>query len=121
MPIVTQDNRLFEFTSPLSGDFAVIDFSGREEISRPFRFLLTLISSATTVAADDIVGKEVSWVIKYPEETPRHFHGWVQRLSAGPFMSRTLRTYQLEVVPWLWFLSRSSDCKIFQNKTAPAI
>ena len=26
-------------------------------------------------------------------------------------------TYQAEVVPWLWFLSHTSDSRIFQNKT----
>ena len=25
------------------------------------------------------------------------------------------------MVPWLWFLSQTSDCRIFQNKTVPEI
>ena len=31
------------------------------------------------------------------------------------------RNYRAEVVPWLWFLTRTSDCRIFQQKTAPEI
>ena len=29
--------------------------------------------------------------------------------------------YEAEVVPWLWFLSLFSDCRIFQNMTAQEI
>ena len=27
----------------------------------------------------------------------------------------------MEVVPWLWFLTRIADCRIFQDKTIPQI
>src|SRR5690606_30893621 len=29
--------------------------------------------------------------------------------------------YQMVVVPWLWFLTRTSDCRIFQHVTVPDI
>src|SRR5262249_34443616 len=29
--------------------------------------------------------------------------------------------YRAEVVPWLWFLTRTTDCRIFQNMTVPEI
>ena len=29
--------------------------------------------------------------------------------------------YRAEVRPWLWFLSRTSDCRIFQEMTVPDI
>ena len=29
--------------------------------------------------------------------------------------------YQAIVVPWLWFLTRTSDCRIFQEMTVPDI
>src|SRR5262249_46533795 len=34
---------------------------------------------------------------------------------------RSLRQYRAEVVPWLWFLPRTADCRIFQHKSAPQI
>src|SRR5262249_27126055 len=30
-------------------------------------------------------------------------------------------TYRLTVHPWLWFLTRTADCRIFQEKTVPDI
>ena len=29
--------------------------------------------------------------------------------------------YRATLVPWLWFLTRTSDCRIFQNMTVPDI
>src|SRR5690242_20690774 len=105
MPVtLTQTTRLIKFTSPLGDDvFTVTDFNGYEELSRPFLFNLDLISSNIAVAAADLVGSAVSWAVNYPEDKPRYFHGFVRRLSAGRQLSRTLRSYRIEVVPWLWF------------------
>jgi type VI secretion system secreted protein VgrG len=47
-------------------------------------------------------------------------HGYVARFeqtgSAGRFAS-----YRATLRPWLWFLTRTSDCRIFQRKTVPDI
>jgi len=119
MPTVTQARRIFTFTSPLGEDaFAVTEFNGIEELSHLFRFHLTLVSENTSVAAADLVGKEVSWTLNFPEDTPRKFHGFVRRMTLGPFIGRVRRTYHIEVVPWLWFLTQATNCKIYQNKTA---
>jgi type VI secretion system secreted protein VgrG len=29
--------------------------------------------------------------------------------------------YRLAARPWLWLLTRTSDCRIFQNRTVPEI
>ena len=42
------------------------------------------------------------------------------RFSAGSSESGH-RRYQAEVVPWLWFLTRTSDCRIFAEKKIPDI
>jgi type VI secretion system secreted protein VgrG len=50
----------------------------------------------------------------------RHIHGIVSRfrqLGTGA----ALANYQAEVVPWLWMLSLSADCRIFQNMSVPDI
>ena len=32
-----------------------------------------------------------------------------------------MAAYETEMVPWLWFLTLFSDCRIFQNKSVPDI
>ncbi|MDB5306043.1 MAG: Phage-related baseplate assembly protein [Gemmataceae bacterium] len=119
---LSQNRRLFTLTTPLGPDaFLMTGFRGREELSRPFSFTLDLVSENTAVAPADLVGQAVGWTVNEPADNPRYFHGFVKKLVTGPQMSRSLRNYQAEVVPWLWFLTRTADCRIFQNKTVPDI
>ena len=121
MPL-DQNDRLLTISTPLGADeFLLIGFSGREEFSKPFHFQLELISENQAVTAADLVGMPISWKVVLPKETPRQFHGLVRRLTAGPRMSRDHRSYRVEVVPWLWFLCRATDCRIYQNLSVPDI
>jgi type VI secretion system secreted protein VgrG len=117
--------RLLTVSTPLDGDapaFTLVEARGREELSRPFSFRLELVAeNSVSVAPADLVGKAVGWTVNYPNDVARQFHGVVKSLSAGEFVGRTRRVYRAEVVPWLWFLTRTADCKIFQNKTTPQI
>ncbi len=120
MPL-TQTGRLLTVTTPLGADAVLLTgFRGREELSRPFSFQLDLATDQP-VAAGDLVGKAISWKVEYPEDQPRQFHGLVRSLAVGPLLGRGLREYRAEVVPWLWFLTRATDCRIFQNKSVPDI
>ncbi len=119
---LTQNRRLVTLTTPLGADALVVTgFRGRERVSAPFEFTLDLVSDNVAVAAADLVGKAVGWTVNRPTDTPRQFHGFVRRLVAGDKVGRGLRTYRAEVVPWLWFLTRTTDCRIFQNMTIDAI
>jgi len=119
---LSQATRLLTLTTPLGADAVLMTgFRGREELSRPFAFTLDLVSENTAVAPADLVGQAVGWTVNDPEDSPRYFHGFVKRLVTGPLASRSLRAYQAEVVPWLWFLTRTADCRIYQNKTVPDI
>ena len=96
-------------------------FSGSEEMSRLFRFQLEMISNNAPITADQIVGKNVTFDVKMADGTPRHFNGFVSRFYAGDEDRKGRRNYRAEVVPWLWFLTLTADCRIFQNNSAPEI
>src|SRR5262245_20402311 len=120
---ITQDTHRIAVTTPLGKDVLLLTgFKGREELSRPFAFTLRFLSENVGIGAKDIVGKAVTWTVKYTDgSSPRYFNGVVSRFSAGSLGLRSLRDYHAEVVPWLWFLTRTTDCRIFQNKKAPEI
>ncbi len=121
MPL-KQANRLLVLKTPLGEDVLELTaFSGSEEMSRLFSFRLEMISEKTSIQPAQIVGKSVSFGVKLPDGTPRWFNGMVSRFLAGDEDQRGRRNYRAEVVPWLWFLTRTSDCRIFQNKSAPDI
>ena len=113
-----------ESPSQLKEKFSLIAFTGREEMSRLFTFTLELLSPDQAIDPKTVIGQKVTFSVAYLAEggsiEHRYFNGYVNRLSAGT--SETgYRRYQAEVVPWLWFLTRTSDCRIFAEKKVPDI
>jgi type VI secretion system secreted protein VgrG len=117
-----QPGRLLNITSPLGENVLLLrGFNGHEELSRPFRYELDLLSQNDAIAAKEIVGKPVTWSVRDFDDQPRFFNGVVARFAAGNRGARGFRAYRAEVVPWFWMLTRGSDCRIFQNQTTPEI
>ncbi len=117
-----QATRMLSLQTPLGANQLVLTgFRGQEEISRLFRFQLDMISDNRAIAAPDIVGKNVTFQVKLADNTPRFFNGFVSRFAAGDEDEKGRRNYRAEVVPWMWFLTRTSDCRIFQKKSVPDI
>jgi type VI secretion system secreted protein VgrG len=118
----TQENRLLKLDTPLGADVLLLQgFTGHEGISRLFSFELDLLSEKNDINFKDIVGQSVTIrVLLSDGSTERYFNGMVSRFAQSG--SGTIFTnYQMEVVPWLWFLTRNADCQIFQNMTVPDI
>jgi type VI secretion system VgrG family protein len=61
------------------------------------------------------------WLLNDDPDRRRPIHGNVKRLIGQGHTPQGSRLYQLEVVPRLWFLCCTSDCRIFQNQTIPDI
>jgi type VI secretion system secreted protein VgrG len=117
-----QANRLLVLKTPLGEDVLLLTaFRGREELSGLYHYQLEMISDNNAISAAQIVGKNVSFAVKLGSDKPRWFNGFVSRFSAGDEDGQGRRNYSAEVVPWLWFLTRTADCRIFQNKTIPQI
>jgi len=98
---------------------------GFEAISSMFSFSLDLISQKPEqVHFDQIIGQNVTIGLKLADDSQRFLNGFVNRFSlvgreAGE--RHRFTHYHAEVVPWLWFLSKITDCRIFQEKTVPDI
>ncbi len=120
MPILQQD-RLVTIRTPLGRDVLLVEtLEGTEAVSDLFRFNLVLVSEKRDIALGDLVGQRVSVAIELANGKFRYLNGFVSRFSQGDVDSRVSH-YYAEVVPWLWFLTRTSDCRIFQRKTVPDI
>jgi type VI secretion system secreted protein VgrG len=112
--------RAMEITTPLGPDLLFRGMHGREEMSRLGEFQLDLLSPKSDIKIDDILGKNVTVKVALPDDSTRYFNGFVTRFSAGGRFGRYYRYYAV-VNPWLWFLTRTSDCRIFQDMTVPDI
>jgi type VI secretion system secreted protein VgrG len=117
----TQENRIISLETPLGADTLLLQgFTGSEGISRMFRFHLDLLSENRSIAFGNIIGKQVTVKISLAGSNERYFNGYVSRFAQSGSDVRFAH-YQMEVVPWLWFLTRNADCRIFQNLTIPDI
>ena len=116
----TQAQRTIGVTTPLGEDALLLKaFSYSEHLGRPFHAQLSLASDDATVKFDKIVGQNVTVRLDQVGGGSRFFNGIVSRFAVAG-VGRTA-SYSAEVVPWLWLLTRTSDCRIFQNKSVPDI
>jgi type VI secretion system secreted protein VgrG len=117
----TQENRRIAISTPLGQDTLLLrGFTGSEAISQLFHFDLDLLSENESIKFQDLVGKNITLRIFDADGAERHWNGFISRFSQGS-QDRRLAEYRAQMVPWLWFLTRTSDCRIFQNQTAPDI
>ena len=96
-------------------------FEAEESISKLFRYRLDLLSPRDDIKPEEILGESVTVNLRRPEGKTRHFNGIVVRFAAGPKWIHNYRHYDAELVPQLWFLTRTTDCRIFEKKTVKQI
>ncbi|MEA1649092.1 type VI secretion system tip protein VgrG [Nitrospirillum sp. BR 11164] len=114
----TQAERLLGIESPLGPDQLLLEaLEGTEGVSTPFEFRATVRAMDDNVDPAALVAQSVDLKLRLDEGSYRVFNGVVASLTGGHAASRGQRHYVLRVVPRLWFLTRTSDCRIFQNKT----
>src|SRR5262245_32929311 len=125
-----QKDRLIYLATPLGKDVLHVEtLEGSEGISRLFRFQLVLASDhrAPPLASEkrdiplaSLVGQRVTLAIELRGGKFRYVSGFVSRFAQGDVDARVSH-YYMEVVPWLWFLTRTTDCRIFQRMSVPDI
>jgi type VI secretion system secreted protein VgrG len=116
-----QEKRLIAINSPLGKDALLLkSFTGHEGLSQLFHFSADLLSENHSIAYKDVVGKQVSLLIHLPGDEHRFWNGYVSRFATVGGDNR-FSFYRAEIVPWLWFLTRTADCQTFQQKTIPEI
>lgn len=119
---LTQGPRTLNVKTVLGEDkLLLLSFRGREEMSRLFQFQLEMVSDDSGIAAKDVVGTNITFSTSNRDGEKRFFNGFIHRFVAGDADKEGRRSYRADVVPWLWFLTRTTDCRIFQEKTVPEI
>lgn len=119
----TQENRLISISIVGQGpdDFLLQSFTGVEPLSRPFSFQVELLSKKSDVDLTEIIGQKATITLKtYDPDNPRYFNGYISRFAQSG-SDKLFFHYHLELVPWLWFLSRQADCCIYHNLSIPDI
>ncbi|QYF95736.1 type VI secretion system tip protein VgrG [Massilia sp. PAMC28688] len=119
---VTQANRDVVIKSALADDKLLFaSMSGSEQLGRLSEFTVCMLSLDADIMIADVLGKPLDVALAVNADGDmRHFNGIVTRFrSTGWYGDFTC--YEATVHPWLWLLTRSSNCRIFQDQTVPDI
>jgi len=94
----------------------------REEIGQPFDIRLRVVSTRAYIPPEEVLHQPMTIVLRHDGKPVRHFHGITQSWSVnGRVEGRDLTVYEARLVPRLWFLGQTADCRIFQNKSVTEI
>ena len=117
----TQANRQVSVTTALGSDVLLFhSMSGSDQLGRLSEYRVQLLSTKQDLKIADVLGKTMGIHVELPNDTVRHYNGIVTRFCStgweGEFAS-----YEATVHPWLWLLTRSSNCRIFQDMSVTDI
>jgi type VI secretion system secreted protein VgrG len=91
-----------------------------EQLGGLFQLQLDLLSQEPDIAFEDILGQDITVRLALPNNKKRYFNGYVSHFShLGTY--KDYQAYGATVQPWFWFLTRTADCRIFQERTVPDI
>jgi type VI secretion system secreted protein VgrG len=111
----------FSLTTPLpEGDLRFDSMQHNAGVSALEETQLFLLSDKAEIAPEKLLGQTVDIKLQLRDGEVRHLCGHVTRFGLGRHQGRYFG-YVAEVRPWLWFLTRRSDCRIFQDMTVPDI
>lgn len=119
--VYVQDTLKLKVSTPLGPNKLLLrSLRGEDRLSGLFQFTLEMVSEDNALDFQVIVGKSVTATLIMADKTEHHFNGVVGRFVQEDTNVR-LTKYYAEIHPWLWLLTKTSNCCIFQNKTAPEI
>ena len=117
----TQDNRQIGVQTALGGDELLFSrMRWTESLGRPFEGSIELRSEKLDVDATKLLGTKMTVSLGLPDGGTRYFNGYVSRFLLNSIEGETA-VYHATLVPWLWFLTRASDCTIFQESESAEI
>jgi type VI secretion system secreted protein VgrG len=114
---LSQDQQQGKLTTPLGPNaLALASFSAAEGLSELFEFRIEAVSTQANLDFASALGLGSTIELNTQDDQKRYFHGLMTEASwAGT--QEDLYIYQLVLRPWLWLLSRTSDCRIFAHMT----
>ena len=118
---ITQDSRTISISDFSLGKDTLLltSFMGTEHVSDLFEFQIDVFSENREIKPEQIIAKAGTVTIHTRQK--RYFNGYISQISLGEVNENNLRQYKLTMVPWLWFLSKTNNHRIFQEKTTKEI
>jgi type VI secretion system secreted protein VgrG len=117
-------NRIVTLQGSFSdSDVRFLSLRGKESLSSLYELDVQVLTTSYSLDSKQTLGTPLHLDIALARGEPRQLGGQVTRMEMLGRQSNTSRdyVYRLTVRPWLWFLTCTSDCKIFQKKNVVEI
>jgi type VI secretion system secreted protein VgrG len=113
---------LLTISTPLGDDkFDVVNMRGEDQMSGLFHYRVELTSQDESIDFSQIIGQGATVYLELGGNVYRNIHGIVTRITQAARDSDDNTTYIAELRPWLWKLTKTADCRIYQAKTVVEI
>ncbi len=114
---ISQDAQQGKLTTPLGKDVLGLSrFSCVEGLSELFEIRIEAVSTQANIDFSSALGLGATIELSTQDGLKRYFHGVMAEARWGG-SKEDLSVYQMVLRPWLWLLTRASDCKIFPKMT----
>ena len=111
-----QQHRQIAIATNLGPDALVLNrFVVRERLGAPFEIEAELSANDANIPYAKVVGFGAAIRLELGDKGTRYWQGLVSRFVQTGNQGGYAR-YRATIVPWLWFLTRTSDCRVFQRK-----
>ncbi|CDG85975.1 type VI secretion system Vgr family protein [Janthinobacterium agaricidamnosum] len=118
---LTQNQRELALHCVLGTDTLLVrGMEGDEGLSQLSEYRIEALSERADLQIDDLLGTPMTLSVELPRGGQRFFHGYAARFALTGRFGRYWR-YDIVLRPWLWFLTRASDCRIYQDQSVPQI
>ncbi len=135
-PMFTQAHRYVTLETPLGPDVLLVNaMIADEHVNQLPEIHLDLLSHQNNIEPQQIVGQCVNITldpnsrnyslerivaVSRSVDNRRYFDGYLASFGRVGSSGNVTR-YEMSVVPWFWFLTRSTDRRIFQHQTPKSI
>jgi type VI secretion system secreted protein VgrG len=120
---MTGDTDILRISTPHLPDdtFVITGLSGHEQISRTYEYTAQLSTGSVQIDQNKLLDQPVTVQLGDPCGLGRYISGIVSHVSQVPYASGSLWRYRLTIVPKLFFLKQTKDCRFFHAQSAPDI
>jgi type VI secretion system secreted protein VgrG len=113
---LSQDQQQATLSTALGADLALSSFNAVEGLSELFVIRTRAVSTKGGLDFSSALGRGATVTLTAQDGKKRYFHG-IMTEARWAGTREDLYIYQLVLRPWLWLLTRTSDCKIFSQKS----
>jgi type VI secretion system secreted protein VgrG len=112
-------NRTVEIFPPAkTGPVTFESMTASESLGRLFEIDVDVLSPTGEIPVSEVLGQPFSIALSQGMPPPRWWNGIVTRFAQVSWTGAAFR-YRARLRPAMWFMTRRSNCKVFQHTTIP--